>query len=115
MKTFYKAPPEAIRDALLPFTTIRKHFIDAMIEAKDEEEVHAIMAQTSVGKRYLKGTEGFEDDIPLRVQYDTANHHIHFSTHPSVVLLSYIFVKQAEVYDIITILKASDTILHQTK
>lgn len=44
-----------------------------MIEAKDEEEVHAIMAQTSVGKRYLKGTEGFEDDIPLRVQYDTAN------------------------------------------
>ena len=105
MKTFYKAPPEAIRDALLPFTTIRKHFIDAMIEAKDEEEVHAIMAQTSVGKRYLKGTEGFEDDIPLRVQYDTANHHIHFSTHPSVVLLSYIFVKQAEVYDIITILE----------
>ena len=62
MKTFYKAPPEAIRDALLPFT-------------------------------------------PLRVQYDTANHHIHFSTHPSVVLLSYIFVKQAEVYDIITILE----------
>ena len=41
--------------------------IDAMIEAKDEEEVHAIMAQTSVGKRYLKGTEGFEDDIPLCV------------------------------------------------
>ena len=72
---------------------------------KDEEEVHAIMAQTSVGKRYLKGVEGFEDDIPLRVQYETANHHIHFSTHPSVVLLSYIFVKQAEVYDIITILE----------
>ena len=34
MKTFYKAPPEAIRDALLPFTTIRKHFIDAMIDAE---------------------------------------------------------------------------------
>ncbi len=105
MKSFYKAPPEAIRNALLPFSTIRKHFIDAMINAKDEEEVHAIMSQTSVGKRFLKDQDAFEDDIPLRVQYETAKHHIHFSTHPSVVLLSYIFVKQAEVYDVITILE----------
>ncbi len=105
MKTYYHAPPEAIREALLPFSTIRKSFLEDMINAKSEEEIQAIMAKTSPGKRYLKGGETLEDDIPLRVQYATCRHDIHFSTHSSVVMLSYIFIKQAEIYDIINIIE----------
>ena len=63
------------------------------------------MAKTSPGKRYLKNQEAFEDDIPLRVQYSTCRHAIHFSTHSPVVMLSYIFIKQAEIYDIINIIE----------
>ena len=45
MKTYYHAPPEAIREALLPFSTIRKSFLEDMINAKSEEEIQAIMAK----------------------------------------------------------------------
>lgn len=87
-----------------------------MIEAKDEEEVHAIMAQTSVGKRYLKGTEGFEDDIPLRVQYDTANPpHSFFHTPFRSFVILYLCKANAKYMISSPFWKASDTILHQAK
>lgn len=104
MKTFYNAPPEAIRGALLPFSTIKKDFMEKLIKARDVAEVHEIMARTRPGKRYLKNQE-FEEDIPMKTQYGICRHNIHFSTHASVVMLSYIFVKQAEISDITNILE----------
>ena len=105
MKTFYKAPPEAIRGALLPFSTIKKDFMEKLIKARDIQEVQEIMAKTRPGERYLKNQEQFEEDIPMKTQYDICRHNIHFSTHASVVMLSYIFVKQAEISDITNILE----------
>lgn len=105
MKQFYKAPPEAIRGALLPFSTIKKDLMEKLIKARDVDEVHEIMAKTRPGKRYLKNQEHFEEDIPLKTQYGICRHNIHFSTHASVVMLSYIFVKQAEIMDITNILE----------
>ena len=104
LKTFYNAPPEAIRGALLPFSTIKKDFLEKLIKARDVQEVHEIMAETRPGRRYLKDKE-FEEDIPMKTQYEICRHNIHFSTHASVVMLSYIFVKQAEILDITNILE----------
>jgi V/A-type H+-transporting ATPase subunit C len=104
MKTFYDAPPEVIRGVLLPFSTIKKDNMEKLVKARDVQEVHELMAKTRPGKRYLKGKE-FGEDIPLEVQYDICRRNIHFSTHASVVMLSYIFVKQAEISDITNILE----------
>ncbi len=104
LKAFYNAPPEAIRGALLPFTTIKKQFMEKLIAARDVDEVHQVMSQTRPGKRYVKKQE-FQEDLPMKTQYNICRHNIHFSTHASVVMLSYIFVKQAEISDITNILE----------
>lgn len=104
MKTFYNAPPEAIRGAILPFSTIKKDYMEKLIKARDVKEVHQVMSKTRPGRRYLKD-KGFKEDAPAVTQYEICRHNIHFSTHASVVMLSYIFVKQAEISDIITILE----------
>lgn len=105
MKTFFNAPADVIRGAILPFSTIKKDFMEKLIKARDVQEVHEVMAKTRPGKRYLKKQETFEEDIPMKTQYNICRHNIHFSSHASVVMLSYIFVKQAEIADITNILE----------
>ena len=45
------------------------------------------------------------DQMADRMKYLTCRHDIRFSTHPSVVMLSYIFLAQIEIQDIINIIE----------
>jgi V/A-type H+-transporting ATPase subunit C len=79
--------------------------VDRMLEAQTEEEINSVMKTTSIGKHFLKVEHRYADEIPKHVKYLICHHAIHFSTHPSVVLMAYIFVTQAELIDIITIVE----------
>lgn len=105
LKASYHAGPDFIRSSLLPFGDTRKKLLDQMIESQTEEEVTAILKKTSIGKHFLKIEHAYVDEIPGRVKYLTCRHDIHFSTHPSVVMMAYTFVTQSELTDIITIVE----------
>lgn len=105
LKTSYNAGPDFIRSSLLPFGNVSPRIINEMIEAQTEEQVTSIMSKTSIGKRFLKMEHTYIDEIPNRVKYITCRRNIHFSTHPSVVMMSYTFVTQCELTDIITIVE----------
>lgn len=105
LKVSYHASPDSIRSSLLPFGNMNKRLLTDMIEADSEDEVTAVMGKTAIGKHCLKVAHTYIDEIPNRVKYMTCRHDIHFSTHPSVVMISYTFVMQAEVTDIITIVE----------
>ena len=105
LKTSYNAGPDFIRNSLLPFGVLNPRIITEMIEADNEEQVTKIMSKTLIGKHSLKIAHKYVDEVPNRVKYLTCRHDIHFSTHPSVVLMSYAFTKEAELTDIITIVE----------
>ncbi len=105
LKVSYNAGPDFIRSSLLPFGNVKPRVLNEMIEAQTEEQITGIMNKTSVGKRFLKMEHTYIDEIPNRVKYITCRHNIHFSTHPSVVMMSYTFVTQCELTDIITIVE----------
>ncbi len=105
LKVSYHASPDFIRSSLLPFGSINKRVLSEMIEADSEDEVTAVMNKTLIGKHCLKVDHTYIDEIPNRVKYMTCRHDIHFSTHPSVVMISYTFIMQAELTDIITIVE----------
>lgn len=105
LKVSYNAGPDFIRSSLLPFGNLGSRIKNEMIEAETEEQVTDLMKRTSIGKRYLKIDHTYIDEIPNRAKYITCRHDIHFSTHPSVVMMSYTFVSQCELTDIITIVE----------
>ncbi len=105
MKTYYQASPDAIRKCLLPFGTIKGHDLEEMINAPTADELAKLMNKTSVGKRSLKVEHDFIDQIPERINYLRSRHDIHFSMHPSVVMMSYLFLAQTELSDIINIIE----------
>lgn len=105
LKISYHEDPDSIKSFLLPFGGLDSRMIDRMAEAKTEEEVNAVMRKTSIGKRYLGTEHTYVDEIPKRVMYRICRKNMYYSTHPSVVMMSYTFLAQSELTDIITIVE----------
>lgn len=105
LKTFYRMEPDAIRRLLLPYGTIRKRLLAEMTTAENAEGVRSVMERTSIGKRALKLNHSYAGELPRRMNFRNCRHYIYFSTHPSVVLISYILILQVEISNIITIVE----------
>ena len=104
LKAVYQEGPDFIRSTLLPFGTIHPHLLDEMLDAEPEDVLN-ILAKAPIGKRCQKIAHTYIDQVPDRMKYLTCRHDIRFSTHPSVVMLSYIFLAQIEIQDIINIVE----------
>lgn len=105
LKTSYNADTEYIRGSMFNFGSIKKRFLNEMIESKTADEATEILSRTSIGKRALKTEYSYASEIARRVNFKACRHYISFSTHPSVVLISYMFISEAEINDIITIVE----------
>lgn len=105
LKTYFQSGPDYIRSNLLPFGSLRKNQIEDMIQTKDSDEARAVLYKTALGKRTQKIKYNFADQLAERALYRVCKHSIHFSVHPSVVMLSYIFLTQIELLDIINIVE----------
>lgn len=105
LKISYQSGTDFIRSSLLPFGSIPEKVIEKMVNAENEVEVKKIMGKTNVGKHFLETEHAYVDEIPKRVLYDICRRNIYFSTHPSVVMMSYIFLLQSELTDIVTIVE----------
>lgn len=105
LKKFYQTSPDQIRALLLPFGTLKPRQINAMLAADDPTEVTAVMNTTSRGKRLSTIEYTFIDELPVRVKYKQCRHFIRFSTHPSVVMLSYIYLTEIELSNITSVIE----------
>ncbi|NLG92629.1 MAG: V-type ATPase subunit [Clostridiales bacterium] len=107
LKVSYNASPDFIRSSLLPFGNVDRKLYSDMMAANSVEEITEIMEKTSIGKRFLKIKHSYVDEIPNFAKYSISRHNIRYSTHPSVVLMSYTFLMQTELMDIITIIEGT--------
>lgn len=105
LKVSYHIDPEVIKASLLPYGAIDKKVIEEMATAKSEEEIDAAMNRTAIGRKISREKSSYVDEIPRRYNFRICQHDLHFSTHPSVVLIAYVFAREAEISDIITIVE----------
>lgn len=84
---------------------LKKKHIDEMLEANSEKEVFEIMRSTNQGKRLGKVEYNYIDEIQYRMIYDKCRMNIHMSIDPSIVMLSYIFLMQIELSNLISIIE----------
>ena len=105
LKTSYNADTDLIKDYIYPYGSVKKRYVNEMIAAKTEAGVRAVMSKTTVGKRIFKTNYFYAGEIAHRVIFKACRHYIRFSTHPSVVLISYMFILETEIRDIITLVE----------
>ena len=106
LKKYYKLSPEVIKSNMQPqYSSLSHKIIDKMCEAESVDEVFKIMQSTSSGR--IMGRIGYihTDDIPPRVQYRIARKNIHFSNNPSVVMISFMFLSEIELMNVISLIE----------
>ena len=106
LKKYYHLPPEVIRANMLPeFSTLSPKLIDRMCEAETSAEVFQIMQSTGCGRMITKIGYNYASDITPRVQYKLAKKNIHFSNNPSVVMISFMFLSEIELMNVISLIE----------
>lgn len=106
LKRFFNADPDFIRKNLLPFGhIISEKAMESMINAPNGEAVMEIFLSTPVGRRIPESQRAFTYDLHQRAPYFAARRYMHYSIHPAVVMLSYIYITDVEIDDIINIIE----------
>lgn len=105
LKKYFTYTPEMIKKQLLPFGALRESQIDAMCNAESSAQIFSIMQSTIPGRVISQLEYSYTGEITNRGNYNISRKGIRFSTHPSVVLLSYINLAEIELSNIIIIIE----------
>ena len=106
LKRYYKLPPDVIKANVLPGRSgLNPALIRRMCEAESAEEVFAIVRDTKYARLIDKAGSGYEGDIGPRVQYKIAKKNLHFSSNPSVVMISFMFLSETELMNVICLIE----------
>ncbi len=106
LKKYYNLSPDAIKENLiLNFSDINPKAIDMMCRAESSAEVFSIMQSTHNGRLIDKIGYVYASDISPRVKYRLARKNMHFSNNPSVVMISYMFVSETELMNVISLIE----------
>lgn len=105
LKKYYEMEPHVIKSHLMPYGSIKESALDSMCNAKDLDAVFEIMATTRVGKRIKQMTIENEEQLSIKSRFNMCKRMLYYSTDPAVVLLAYMYVNEAELKNIITIIE----------
>ncbi len=106
LKKYYNLSPEIIKSNMLPkYSSLSPRLIDRMCEAESSAEVFRIMQSTGSGRLIDKIGYNYAGDIIPRVQYKLAKKNIHFSDNPSVVMISFMFLSETELMNVISLIE----------
>lgn len=107
LRFIHHEPVAEVQRSLLPFGQLHTRHLKALLAAGTEQELAAIMRRIPVGKHFIRaqGSYVYPEQLMNRTKYNICRRDIRFSTHPSVVLISYIILTEIEVGDIITIVE----------
>lgn len=105
MKIQYGTDSDTAKKALLPTGSFSEASLDKMLQGHTEEEIQNVLEHTEFGRKALRVRHVYLDEIPARMNYELCRHNIDFSIYPAVVLISYIFLSQTEISNIITIIE----------
>lgn len=108
LKKYYKLSPDDIKaNLLLDYTNLSEKTIDMMCKAESSGEIFSIMQNTHNGRLIDKIGYVYASDISPRVKYRLARKNMHFSNNPSVVMISYVFVAETELMNIVTLIEGT--------
>lgn len=105
IKKYYTMTSKQCKQHLLPYGSISEKTIDKMCDATDIDQVFELITTTRVGKRMRKMSLDKEEQLSIKSRYMICKKNLYYSMDPAVVLLSYMYVSEAELKNIITIIE----------
>lgn len=105
LKKYYHPSYEYIESILLPFGTLEKKVINDLIRAEDLNDALLIIKNTEIGKMIEGIKYDYLDEIANKIKFMVCSHNIRYSVNALVVMVSYVFLLEIEISNIINIVE----------
>ena len=107
LKKYHRFKAETIRSLLIPYGRLSQKNIDSLCAADDIGDVYELAKDTYLGKALSKLSFYDQTQISYALINDYCKHHLRLSPNPIIVMISYIYLKQIEVRNIINLIEAT--------
>lgn len=105
LKLLYGASPDDIRSRLLPYGSVQKERLrEALYAENDKELIKNFPILSHMDSEELSGLLA-RGTMQMHFLYGLCLHQLRFSVYPSVTLISYFFLSEIEIQDIIHIIE----------
>ncbi|MDO4504108.1 MAG: V-type ATPase subunit, partial [Clostridia bacterium] len=79
--------------------------LTSYINSPIEKQIMSDIKNTNRGRKWFSKGLDIIDKVPINMRYNWCKHNIRFSISPPIVLMSYIFLKEIEILNIINIIE----------
>lgn len=107
LKKYHRFKAETIRSLLIPYGRLSQKNIDSLCAAENIGDVYELAKDTYLGKALSKLSFYDKTQISYALINDYCKHHLRLSPNPIIVMISYIYLKQIEVRNIINLIEAT--------
>lgn len=107
LKKYYGFSPEEIKAMLIPYGRLSSRSLSELCEAQTVEEVFQRAKATYMGRtiRRLPYNDSRRTTDALVNIY--CKHHLRLSPNPTIVMISYVYLKEIELHNIVNIIEAT--------
>jgi len=107
LKKYHHFSSETVSSLLIPFGRLSKKRMGELCEAEGTDDVYELARDTYLGKMLSKVTFYDKTQISYALINAYCKHHLRLSPNPIIVMISYIYLKQIEVNNIINLIEAT--------
>lgn len=104
---YYHYPPQKIKEMLIPYGTMNKSRIDTLCSADDYKDLQAKAKQMPIGRAIERLDYVYPGEINQRGKFALSYRNMYQSTNASVVLISFMFISQIELSNVITLIEGA--------
>ena len=107
LKKYYNYSAERIKPLLIPYGRLSQKNIDELCAAADSREVFELSRSTYLGKLMSKLKYNDQSQMASVLLCMYCRHHLRLSPNPTIVMISYVYLKEIELTNIVNIIEST--------
>lgn len=107
LKSYYVMSAEQIRPLLIPYGRLRQSTVNEICNASSAQEAMELINSTYLARLMSQLDNDDKDQIANTMINSYCKHHLRLSPNPTIVMISYVYLKDIELKNIIYIIEAT--------
>ena len=107
LKKYYHFTPETIKPLLIPYGKLSNKMREELCAAENVSEVFELSRSTYLGRLMSKLQYNDQTQMTDVMIHAYCKHHLRLSPNPTIVMISYVYLREIELKNIINIIEAT--------
>ena len=107
LKRYFKYTGDMIKPFLIPYGKLSNKTVDMLCNAESAKDVFELARSTYLGRLMSKLQYNDTTQMANVMLSEYCKHHLRLSPNPTIVMISYVYLKEIEISNIINIIEAT--------